>query len=364
MMVDELLKKEAIELLKKLIATPSLSREEDETAYLIEEFFRERNIPFSRLGNNIWSRNQHFDKSKPTILLNSHHDTVKPNASYTRDPHEPTVEGDILYGLGSNDAGGPMVALLATFVHYYYDSSLPYNLIFAASAEEEISGKNGIELLLKELPEITFGIVGEPTSLDLAIAEKGLMVLDCLVKGKAGHAARNEGENAISKAMKDISWFQTFEFPKISETLGKMKMSLTVMTAGSQHNVVPDECRFTVDVRVTDAYSLTETLEIIKSKVSCEVTPRSVRLNSSGISKNHPILDVAKSLQLKTYGSPTLSDQALMPFETVKLGPGDSARSHTADEFIKLSEINAGIELYAKVLKELKNNPKFSQRGI
>jgi acetylornithine deacetylase len=206
--------------------------------------------------------------------------------------------------------------------------------------------------------------VGEPTSLDLAIAEKGLMVLDCLVKGKAGHAARNEGENAISKAMKDISWFQTFEFPKISETLGKMKMSLTVMTAGSQHNVVPDECRFTVDVRVTDAYSLTETLEIIKSKVSCEVTPRSVRLNSSGISKNHPILDVAKSLQLKTYGSPTLSDQALMPFETVKLGPGDSARSHTADEFIKLSEINAGIELYAKVLKELKNNPKFSQRGI
>ena len=363
-MVDELLKKDAIELLKKLIATPSLSREEEQTALLIEEFFRERNIPFSRLENNIWSRNQYFDTSKPTVLLNSHHDTVKPNASYTRDPHVPAVEGDLLYGLGSNDAGGPLVALLATFMHYYYDSSLPFNLIFAASAEEEISGKNGIELLLNELPEITFGIVGEPTSLDLSIAEKGLLVLDCLVKGKAGHAARNEGENAITKAMQDIRWFQEYQFPKVSETLGKMKMSLTVINAGTQHNVVPDECRFTVDVRVTDAYSLSEALEIIKNQVSCEVTPRSVRLNSSGVSKNHPILKVARSLKLQTYGSPTLSDQALMPFETVKLGPGDSARSHTADEYIKLSEINEGIDLYVKILKELKNYSEFGTGGI
>lgn len=363
MIVDDSLKKEAVELLKKLIATPSLSREEDKTAYVIEEFFRERNIPFSRLENNVWSRNLHFDQSKPTILLNSHHDTVKPNISYTRNPHEPAIEGDILYGLGSNDAGGPLVALLATFVHFYYDSSLPFNLIFAASAEEEISGKNGIELLLTKLPKITFGIVGEPTSLELAIAEKGLMVLDCLVKGKAGHAARDEGENAITKAMKDISWFQTFEFPKISEALGKMKMSLTVIQSGSQHNVVPDECKFTVDVRVTDVYSLSEALEIIRSHVSCEVTPRSVRLNSSGISKNHPIFQVAQKINLKTYGSPTLSDQALMPFETVKIGPGESARSHTADEFIKISEINAGIDLYVKILKELKSTSGFGIRG-
>ncbi len=353
-MVDQVIKSDAVELLKKLIATPSLSREEEQTAFVLEEYFRERNIPFSRLMNNIWSRNQYFDSSKPTILLNSHHDTVKPNASYTRNPFSPDVEGDILYGLGSNDAGGPLVSLLAAFTHYYYDSSLPFNLIFAASAEEEISGKNGIEALLKVMPEINFGLVGEPTSLDLAIAEKGLMVLDCLVKGKAGHAAREEGENAITKAMQDITWFQEYKFPKVSDSLGEMKMSLTVISAGTQHNVVPDECKFTVDVRVTDAYTLSETLEIIKEHVSCEVTPRSVRLNSSGVKKTHSIFTIAEKLNLRTYGSPTLSDQALMPFETIKLGPGDSARSHTANEFIKITEIYDGIQLYVDLLDSLK----------
>ncbi len=353
-MVDQVIKSDSVELLKKLIATPSLSREEEQTAFVLEEYFRERNIPFSRLMNNIWSRNQYFDSSKPTILLNSHHDTVKPNASYTRNPFSPDVEGDILYGLGSNDAGGPLVSLLAAFTHYYYDSSLPFNLIFAASAEEEISGKNGIEALLKVMPEINFGIVGEPTSLDLAIAEKGLMVLDCLVKGKAGHAAREEGENAITKAMQDMIWFQEYKFPNVSDSLGEMKMSLTVISAGTQHNVVPDECKFTVDVRVTDAYTLSETLKIIKEHVSCEVTPRSVRLNSSGVKKTHPIFTIAEKLNLRTYGSPTLSDQALMPFETIKLGPGDSARSHTANEFIKITEIYDGIQLYVDLLDSLK----------
>ncbi|MGR3810591.1 M20 family metallo-hydrolase [Jiulongibacter sp. NS-SX5] len=355
MTVEQDLKNEAVELLKKLIKTPSLSREEDQTALIIEEFFSERNIPFSRFENNIWARNKYFDKEKPSILLNSHHDTVKPNASYSRDPFEPTVEGDTLYGLGSNDAGGPLVSLMAAFTHFYYQENLPFNLVIAASAEEEISGKNGIEALLPKLPDIQFGIVGEPTSLDLSVAEKGLMVLDCLVKGKAGHAAREEGENAITKAMKDIAWFQNFEFPKISDSLGKMKMSLTVINAGSQHNVVPDECKFTVDVRVTDAYSLQEALELIQSQVDCQVVPRSVRLNSSGVSENHPIRKVGQKLGLKTYGSPTLSDQALMPFETVKIGPGDSARSHTADEYIRISEIEEGIDLYVQILNELKS---------
>ena len=353
MQTDETLKAGALDLLKKLISRPSFSKEEGETADLIEEFFRERNIPFSRFLDNVWSRNQFFDKSKPTVLLNSHHDTVKPSAAYTRDPFTPIVEDGKLFGLGSNDAGGPLVALMAAYEHFYYRSDLPFNLILAATAEEEISGKNGIEALLKEMPPIDFGIVGEPTSLDLAVAEKGLMVLDCVVKGRAGHAAREEGENAIYKAMPDMEWFKNYEFSKESETLGKMKMSLTVIEAGSQHNVVPDECRFTVDVRVTDSYTLEEALEIIEANIQCEVKPRSVRLRSSGIAKDHPLYLAAMELNLKPYGSPTLSDQALMPFETVKLGPGDSARSHTADEFIYLQELYQGIGIYVSLLERL-----------
>lgn len=346
------LTKDSIELLKRLIATPSLSKEESKTADLIQDFFSERNIPFSRLENNIWSRNQNFDKELPTVLLNSHHDTVKPNASWTKDPFEPLVEGDTLYGLGSNDAGGPLVSLLATYLYFYYRTDLPVNIIFAATAEEEISGKNGIELVLPKLPEIAFGIVGEPTQMHLAIAEKGLMVLDCVSYGVAGHAARDEGENAIYKALKVIEWFSTFEFPKISESLGPVKMTVTGINAGSQHNVVPDRCEFMVDVRATDAYTLDETLEIIKRHVSCEVRPRSIRLRSSGISIDHAIVTAAKGLGRILYGSPTLSDQALMPFDTVKIGPGDSARSHTADEYILLTEIKEGVELYIKLLNK------------
>lgn len=348
--IDELVK-DAIDLLKKLIATPSFSRDENRTADIIQEFFSERNIPFSRLENNIWSRNQAFDKELPTILLNSHHDTVKPNAGWTKDPYEPLVETDTLYGLGSNDAGGPLVSLIAAYFYFYYRTDLPVNIILAATAEEEISGKNGIELLLEKLPEIEFGIVGEPTEMHLAVAEKGLLVLDCVSHGKAGHAARDEGENAIYKALKDIAWFSTFEFPEISASLGPVKMSVTQINAGTQHNVVPDRCEFVVDVRATDAYSLIETIDLIKRHVSCEVTPRSVRLQPSGISHEHPFVLAAKKAGRNLYGSPTLSDQSLMSFPTVKIGPGDSARSHTADEYILLSEIREAVPMYIDLLK-------------
>ncbi|MFT6879949.1 MAG: acetylornithine deacetylase [Psychromonas sp.] len=356
MILDKTILEGAITLLKKLISIPSLSRQEDQTANAIEAFFSERNIPFSRHFNNVWARNQFFDKEKPTILLNSHHDTVKPNVSYSKEPFEPILKGDMLFGLGSNDAGGPLVSLIATFEYFFYKSDLKFNLILAATAEEEISGKNGIEALLPKLPNIAFGIVGEPTSMDLSVAEKGLMVLDCKVIGTPGHAAREEGENAIYKAMADMEWFRTFRFPKKSTTLGEMKMSLTVIQAGAQHNVVPDECNFTVDVRVTDAYSLEETLEIIKNNVTCEVMPRSIRLNSSGISKDHILVKTAEKLGFKVYGSPTLSDQALMPFATVKLGPGESSRSHSADEFILISEIKNGVSKYIELLESLNNN--------
>lgn len=354
----DLLLLQATELLQKLIAIPSFSREEDKTAECIADFFKSQEIPTNRLEHNVWAVNKFFDESKPTLLLNSHHDTVKPNASYTRDPFQASIEQGKIFGLGSNDAGGPLVCLLTTFAHFYDKQNLPFNLVMAATAEEEISGKNGIELLLPHLPKISFGIVGEPTSLDLAIAEKGLLVIDCLVKGKAGHAAREEGENAIYKAMKDIKWFQDYKFPNTSAMLGDMKMSLTVINAGSQHNVVPDECRFTVDVRVTDAYTLEETLSIIDENTSCSITPRSVRLQSSGISLEHPLVLTATEMGIRLYGSPTLSDQALMPFETVKIGPGESARSHTADEFIKIDELASGIATYIKLIEGLAKKMK------
>lgn len=346
------LSKKAISLLKQLIETPSLSREEDLTADLIDSFLKENGVQTQRLGNNIWAKNEHFDSQKPSILLNSHHDTVKPNSGYTKDPFKAIVEDGKLYGLGSNDAGGCLVSLIAIFLHYYEREDLAYNLVLAASAEEEISGKGGIEKLIPELPAIDFAIVGEPTQMHMAIAEKGLMVLDCVAQGKSGHAARDEGENALYKAIKDIEWFRTFEFEKGSEALGPVKMSVTVIDAGKQHNVVPDTCHFVVDVRTTDAYSNEETLAIIRQHVDCEVTPRSTRLNPSGISVEHPVVKSGLELGRVTYGSPTLSDQALMPFTSLKMGPGDSARSHTADEFIYLSEIEEGIEMYIELLEK------------
>ena len=343
----------AINFLKKLIETPSLSGEETDTLMLFKSFFAERNIEFQILKNNIWVKNLHFDHKKPSILLNSHHDTVKPNASYSRDPFKAEIIDGKLFGLGSNDAGGSLVSLLSTFLFFYRNENLKFNLIFAASAEEEISGKNGIEVLIPNLPKIELAIVGEPTLMDMAIAEKGLLVLDCAAKGIAGHAARNEGKNAIYAALEDIVWFRNFQFSKVSNTLGPVKMSVTVINAGTQHNVVPDKCHFVVDVRATDAYTLEETLEIIKQNVKCEVIPRSVRLNPSGISEDHPIVKRGITLGMKPYGSPTLSDQALMPFASIKIGPGDSARSHTADEYIYVWEIEKGISGYIALLENL-----------
>ncbi|WP_339701668.1 M20 family metallo-hydrolase [uncultured Roseivirga sp.] len=345
--------KEALELLKQLIAIPSLSKEEDKTADLIQAFFQDKGISIQRKDNNIWVKNLHFDDSKPTILLNSHHDTVKPNVGYTKDPFSPEVEEGKLYGLGSNDAGASLVSLMACFLNFYHAPDLKYNLILAATAEEEISGKNGVESILGELGEIDFAIVGEPTLLDLAIAEKGLMVLDCVATGKSGHAARNEGENAIYKAIKDIEWFRTYTFDDVSKTLGPVRMSVTMINAGQQHNVVPDECKFVVDVRSTDCYSNTQILEIIRAHVKSKVEPRSTRLNPSSIPMDHPIVQAGIALGRRTYGSPTMSDQALMPYPSLKLGVGDSARSHTADEFVFIHEIEEGIEFYIQLLKQV-----------
>ncbi|HRI59598.1 MAG TPA: M20 family metallo-hydrolase [Saprospiraceae bacterium] len=344
------LAKEAVELLQRLIAIPSFSREENDTATLIETWLRGKSVSTNRIKNNVWAVNRYFDPSKPTVLLNSHHDTVRPNQGYTRDPFSPDVAEGKLYGLGSNDAGGALVGLLATFLYYYEQKGLPFNLIYAATAEEEISGKDGIELILKELGEIDCALVGEPTQMNLAIAEKGLMVLDCIALGKSGHAAREEGENALYKALDDIEWFRTYKYPKVSELLGPVKMSVTVIQAGAQHNVVPDECRFTVDVRVNEFYTFEEVLDIIRSNVRCRVEPRSLRMRSSIIPPGHPLVKAGLALGRTMYGSPTTSDKALMPFPALKIGPGDSARSHTADEFIFVKEIEEGIDLYIKLL--------------
>ncbi len=343
----------AIELLQQLISIPSFSREEEKTANLLMSFFNHHGMAAIRKGNNVWAKNKYFDPNKPTILLNSHHDTVKPNPAYTRDPFSANIENGKLYGLGSNDAGGPLVSLIVTFFYFYNEQNLNYNLVMAATAEEEISGTNGVELIWDDLPKIDFAIVGEPTLTDIAVAEKGLLVLDCVTKGKAGHAAREEGVNAIYKSLKDIEWFRNYQFPIISDSLGSVKMSVTVIHAGQAHNQVPAECRFTVDVRVTDAYTLEEVLDIINQHVSCEVMPRSLRLRSSGVSENHPLVIAGKSLGKNLYGSPTTSDQALIPVPSIKMGPGDSARSHSADEFIYVQEIEEGIESYIWLLEKL-----------
>jgi acetylornithine deacetylase/succinyl-diaminopimelate desuccinylase-like protein len=344
----------AINLLEQLIAIPSFSREEEKTALVLQRFFELQNIPVERKGNNVWARNRYFKAELPTILLNSHHDTVKPNTAYTRDPFKAEIIDGKLYGLGSNDAGGPLVCLIMTFLDFFAKEDLKFNLVMAATAEEEVSGSEGIESIWSHLPKIDFAIVGEPTLCQMAIAEKGLMVLDCVAKGKAGHAAREEGVNAIYEAMRDIEWLRTYKFPKVSPTLGEVKTTTTVIQAGKQHNVIPAECQFTVDVRVTDQYTLEEVLAIIRENVRAEVTPRSLRMRPSGVPDDHPLVNAAKALNIQLYGSPTTSDQALIPVPSVKIGPGDSARSHTADEFIYVAEIVKGIDTYIALLKEIK----------
>ncbi len=347
------LQKDALELLKGLIRIESLSKQEDKTAELLNNFFVERGIPTKRLKNNVWAFNKYYDEKKPTILLNSHHDTVKPNPGYTNDPFDPMIKDGKLFGLGSNDAGGCLVSLIATFVHFYDKENLKYNFCIAATAEEEISGFDGLELVYPDLGPIDFAIVGEPTLMDIAVAEKGLMVLDCIAHGKAGHAAREEGENAIYKAINDIEWIRNYKFEKVSPHLGPMKMTVTIINAGYQHNVVPESCNYTIDVRITEMYKNEEVLRIIEENIESEVKPRSVRLRPSFIDPDHALVKAALKHGAKPYGSPTTSDQALVPVPSVKMGPGNSGRSHTANEFIWVSEVEEGIERYIKVLSEL-----------
>ncbi|HEY5771546.1 MAG TPA: M20 family metallo-hydrolase [Chitinophagaceae bacterium] len=349
-----ILQADCIALLKQLIATPSFSKEEDNSSTLIRSFLEINEVKTDQFLYNIWAKNRYFDASKPTILLNSHHDTVKPNKGYTLDPFSPIEKDGKLFGLGSNDAGGSLVSLIATFLYFYDKKNLKYNILLAATAEEEISGHNGIEILLPQLGNLDFAIVGEPTQMNMAVAEKGLMVLDCTAIGKAGHAAREEGENAITKAIKDIEWFSSYKFDKVSDLLGPVKMSVTVIdTDNKAHNVVPAQCKFVVDCRVNELYTFEEMLDIIRSNVQSEIKPRSTRLRSSAIALDHPLVKAGLQMGRSYYGSPTTSDKALMHFPSLKIGPGDSARSHTADEFIYIDEIKEGIQLYIQLLNEI-----------
>lgn len=348
---------QAVELLRRMIITPSFSREEEFLVNLLEKKFRELGLNPGRHLNNVWLKNTHFDSKKETILLNSHIDTVKPSSAYTVDPFAATMQDGKLYGLGSNDAGASVVSLFTAFLHFKDHTNLKYNLVFAATAEEEISGANGIESLLphfrSEVGTIIGAIVGEPTSMQMAVAEKGLLVLDCHSFGRSGHAAREEGDNAIYKALNDMVWFRDYRFDKTSPLLGPNKMSVTIVNAGTQHNVVPRECVFTVDVRVNELYDFDTILEQIRSNVNCEVKPRSTRIKSTSISLEHPLVKAGLELGRSHYGSPTTSDKALMPFPALKMGPGESSRSHTADEYILISEIKEGIELYIALLEKV-----------
>lgn len=341
-----------VDLLKSLIAIPSLSRDEEAAANHLQQFIEMQGMTTGRKGNNVWSISPMFSLSKPTLLLNSHIDTVKPVSGWQKDPFSPIESGDKLYGLGSNDAGASLVTLLHVFLDLCRTEQ-PFNMIFLASCEEEVSGKNGVESVLPELPPIALAVVGEPTQMQPAIAEKGLMVLDITAYGKAGHAARDEGDNAIYKALDEISWFRDYRFERVSPLLGPVKMSVTQVEAGTQHNVVPDRCAFVVDVRSNELYSNEELFQLISQHISSEAKPRSFRLNSSRIDESHPFVKRAVSLGLSPFGSPTLSDQALMPFPSVKIGPGHSSRSHTADEYILLSEMEEAVELYRKLLMGL-----------
>ena len=341
---------EAVELLKRLIATPSISRDEKAAADVLEEYMKEKSLSPHRHGNNLWCVSEGFDENQPTILLNAHIDTVKPVAGWGHDPFTPTVEDGKLYGLGSNDCGGGLMALLQVFI-LLRERCNKYNLIYLASCEEEVSGKNGIESILPLLPPIAFAIVGEPTGMQPAIAEKGLMVIDATAHGKAGHAARNEGDNAIYHAMKDIHWLSEWTFPKHSELLGTVKNTVTIVNAGTQHNVIPDQCTFTIDVRSNECYTNEEIFSFFQQHLTSELKARSFRLSSSSIDPSHPFVQRCIAKGLTPFGSPTLSDQALMRFPSLKLGPGQSSRSHTADEYIRISEIDNAISLYVELLE-------------
>ena len=344
----------AILLLKKLIETQSFSKEEENTAILIEGWFVENEIPFKRTKNNIWAMNKCFDERKPTLLLNSHHDTVQANSAYTNDPFKAIVKDGKLYGLGSNDAGGCLVSLMTTFTYFYAQENLKYNLVIVASAEEENSGKNGLNSMLPIIPHIDVAIVGEPTLMNLAVAEKGLVVFDAVVAGTPSHAAHPNNNNSIYNSIEVLEWFQDFKFEKTSEALGDVKMTVTQMNAGSQHNVVPAHVDLVIDVRVNDAYSNQEIADILQEESPCtKITPRSLRLNSSAISIEHDLVKAGVAMGRETYGSPTLSDQACLTCQSLKLGPGDSTRSHSADEFIYLAEIEEGIKIYIELLNRV-----------
>ena len=344
---------EAIALLKDLISIQSFSSEEDQTAARIEQWFSDQDIPSERIQNNVYAFNANFDENKPTLLLNSHHDTVKPNSAYTKDPFHPHVEDGKLYGLGSNDAGGALVSLIALFTHYYEHPNPSYNLILAATAEEESSGPNGLNSLLPQLPPIDVAIVGEPTLMQLAVAEKGLVVFDGKVEGTASHAAHPNADNPILKLPKVIEWLQAFSFEKSSEVLGPVKLTVTQVNAGKQHNVVPAAVDLVIDVRVNDCYSNQEIVDLLQKDAPLTLTPRSTDLNSSAIPIDHPLVEAGLELGRETYGSPTLSDQAKLSCPSLKLGPGDSTRSHTADEYIYVQEIEEGIELYIALLNKI-----------
>ena len=350
-MANEVITERAVKLLCRLIERPRISREETAAADLLQAYMTgELGLEVKRMGNNLWSQQPNFDAAKQTLLLNAHIDTVKPVAGWQRDPFKATREGDRIYGLGSNDDGASLVSLLHVFAALKEENT-KYNLVFLASAEEEVSGKGGIESVLPLLPKIDVALVGEPTGMQPAIAEKGLMVLDVTAKGKAGHAARDEGDNAIYRAIEDIEWFRNYKWEKVSPLLGPVKMSVTIINAGTQHNVVPDTCTFTVDVRSNECYTNRELFDEIGKNVKSEVKARSFRLGSSGIDVNHPLVQKVISMGGKPFGSPTLSDQALMPFPSFKMGPGESKRSHSADEFVDFCEIEHAIETYLALLK-------------
>lgn len=342
----------AIELLARLVAIPSPSRDEGRTAELLYGYLAEHGAAPQRLHNNVWARSEHFDPARPTLMLNSHHDTVRPCASYTRDPFAPTIEAGRLYGLGSNDAGASLVSLAAIFLELR-ERRLPFNLLLALSAEEECSGAHGIRALLPELGRIDMAIVGEPTSMQAATAERGLLVLDCTARGRSGHAARNEGENALYKALDDIARLRSFDFGCTSQTLGPVNIAVTQIEAGTQHNIIPDVCRFVVDVRTTDALTNEQTVAALQAALSSEVVPRSTHIRASVIAENHPLVLAASAAGCRTFVSPTASDRTLMPFPALKIGPGDSSRSHTADEYVLVDEIEHGIDTYRKIIENL-----------